>query len=308
MNFLAQSRGDIDHGRVAGDQCLAVGDHVVRHPLAEVARLRGVALHFPGGPHRVLVGMKLEDQRAAIRDTARVFDELAAVLVLERLPHIRGRDQHVVTVREIVVPIGLAMVEVRYAGDTNLFPTGALRHEKIPVTLRRDAKNVVKVGQAGRRGLGHPPRQSQSPNQVIHDVFGIGHAFLNQHQTRAAHPSGNDQVTAGDDQIVWAVEALVVQRHALFLQELEGAPLKPPTQHREIQRTGPLDPATRSVTEIGGEEAVQLREMPSDLVHHLGLIQRSADEQRLHRSSVAPNSSRHYACRMRQCCEDPASL
>jgi hypothetical protein len=62
--------------------------------------------------------------------------------------------------------------------------------------------------------------------------------------------------------------------------------MEPSAEHGEIEKSGSLDQAPRTVAEVGGKVHVELRKVARDLNHHLGLVQGTADQQRFHKTSI----------------------
>ena len=82
--------------------------------------------------------------------------------------------------------------------------------EEVAVALGGDAEVLVLVRQAVGRGAGKVARQLEPLDHVVHEPFGVGHAFLDENERPSPQVFWHVEVGRGHVEIVLAGRAAVV--------------------------------------------------------------------------------------------------
>ncbi len=110
-------------------------------------------------------------------------------------------------------------------------------------------------------------------------VFGVGDAFLNQHDSAAADVLLDEDIGAGDHEVVGTATPSVVDGQLVVPQILMAALRELVADDREFQKHHAPHRFMDTVAVIRRERLPVLRQMPRDLVHLRGLVHRAANEE-----------------------------
>ena len=123
-------------------------------------------------------------------------------------------------------------------------------------------------------------------------VFRIGDALLDQNDPVAADVLLEEDIGAGEHEVVRAAAPPVVDGEILVLQIPLAALRELVADDREFQQLHAPHHFMHTVAVIGRERLLVLGQMPRDLVHLRGLIHRAADEEDSLCRSHVPSSHR----------------
>ena len=282
--LLAEGHADEHQGGPLGDHDLAVGDHLFCRTFGVDQRARRPALDLGLGPLELLVWVQLEDHAAAVGDLAGVLDEAFAVVRLERLATVGRTHQDVALVREVVVQILLAVVEVRDAGDDHLLRVEADVGEVLLVAIAAHAEALVALALASGGGASEPHRHLGEALRHAHqDVRRVEDALLAEDHRLAPDVGRHDLIGAGHEQVVAVADAHapVVDLQVVLPQIVEAALRVLAAGDRDLGEAHPPHRFAVAGYVVGREPAVRVWQRHADLVHLGRLVLRPADEQHL---------------------------
>src|SRR5262249_33556208 len=111
------------------------------------------------------------------------------------------------------------------------------------------------------------------------ETLGICHPLLHKDDRIAADVPRNEQIGAGEDQIIRTVLPTLVDRKVVLLEIVQCPRRQLVAERRHLRQPEPLQDVRVPVVEVAGEETITLDQLLSDLVHLRGLVLRPADEQ-----------------------------
>src|SRR5262249_37535131 len=153
----------------------------------------------------------------------------------------------VASMGEVVLEVAPAVVEIGDARHDHLRRVDAPAREQLFVSRARDAERIVAIAEPGRRGTRHPSRDSEALHEGKEDVLGISHPLLDEHDLAPSEVLREEQIGAGEDEIVAASPPLDVDREVMVAEVRERPLLQLVAADRELEEA---ERAGESILEV----------------------------------------------------------
>src|SRR5262249_44510397 len=223
--------------------------------------------------------MKFENDRAPVSDPPDALKKSPAPVTLECFARIGGSDQNVFVFGKVVEAKLSAIVEVRQTRNDDAAWSDSPLDEEFPIPFGSDAELLKGAGLPRRRRACEPAGEPEASDEVIGEVFRVGHSLLNEDYPAPSNISLDDQIGTSDDEVVVVRLAARVQRDSVTGEKSIRIPPELSSENGEVEPARPAGEVEKAVAVVRGVVTVVLAQTPSHLEHDGCLIRRATDEK-----------------------------